>query len=134
MHEKLALVAILSLRVFSCIASIVRLHSIRINTESSDPFHDSVPINLWSIIEANMGILCASIPATKALFSMTQKGRTQNGTYQYHSRECSVMKGYANGNKGSSAGTVIPIEPYGAWRVPDSDVPDERVVWPKSRV
>jgi hypothetical protein len=111
------------------------------------------------MVELNMGILCASSPATKALFSKTQRGRTQDGTYQYHSRERSVMKGYGKDrNKNSSVGTVIPIESYrlkdveserpdtrkpkereerdggGAWRVPDSDVPDGRVVWPESRV
>jgi hypothetical protein len=159
-REKLALVAIFSLGAFSCIASIVRLHSIRIYTESSDPFYDSVPINLWSMVEINMGILCASIPALKALFSKTQRGRTQNGTYQYHSRDRSVMKGYgqgsANGNKNSSAGTIIQNDSYmlkdveserpntskeqeergggGAWRVPDSDADEQRVVWPESRI
>jgi hypothetical protein len=158
-REKLALVAIFSLGVFSCVASIVRLHSIRIYTESSDPFHNSVPINLWSMVEINIGILCASIPATKALFSRAQRARTQNGTYQYHSRDRSVMKGYgkgsASGNKTSSAGTVIQNESYelkdaesagrpdtreeergggGAWRVPDSVVHEQRVVWPESRV
>jgi hypothetical protein len=157
--EKLALVAIFSLGVFSCIASIVRLHSIRIYTESLDPFYDSVPINLWSMVEVNMGILCASIPATKALFSKAQRERTQNGTYQYHSRGRSIVKygkGSAPGNKNSSAGSVIQNESYGlkdveverpdtgkkreerggggAWRTPESWVEEQRVVWPESRV
>lgn len=85
-REKFALVAIFSLGVISCIASIVRLHSIRIFTESRDPFLDSVPVNLWSMVELNTGILCASIPSLKALFSRGQRERTQNGTYHFHSR------------------------------------------------
>jgi hypothetical protein len=65
----------------------VRLHAIRIYTESSDPFFDSVPINLWSMVEVNVGVLCASIPSLKALFSKGQRERSKNGAgYQYHSR------------------------------------------------
>ncbi|KAH7408700.1 hypothetical protein DE146DRAFT_386445 [Phaeosphaeria sp. MPI-PUGE-AT-0046c] len=84
--EKVALVSIFSLGVFSTIASIVRLHAIRIYTESSDPFFDSVPINLWSQVEVNVGILCASIPSLKALFLPGQRQRTRTSAYQYHSR------------------------------------------------
>ncbi|CAI6337296.1 unnamed protein product [Periconia digitata] len=72
-HEKLALIVVFSLGVFSCIASIVRLHSIHIYTESDDPFYDSVPVNLWSMVEVNIGIWCASIPALKALVSRNQR-------------------------------------------------------------
>jgi hypothetical protein len=171
-REKLALVVIFSLGAFSCIASIVRLYSIRIYTESKDPFFDSVPINIWSMVEINVGILCASMPATKALFSKAQRHRTQNGSYQYHSRERSIMKSYGQGsgksnNNNSSdnghedaaqgpTGAVIQNKAYelngvqsgnhtragssrqngggGAWRVPDSHVHDERLVWPASRV
>ncbi|KAF2675728.1 hypothetical protein K458DRAFT_471108 [Lentithecium fluviatile CBS 122367] len=89
-HEKFGLIVVFSLGVFSCIASIVRLHSIRIYTESPDPFYDSVPVNLWSMVEVNIGIWCASIPALKALVT---RGRSNTGTnarsraYQYHSKD-----------------------------------------------
>jgi hypothetical protein len=86
MREKAALVGIFSLGVFSTIASVVRLHSIRIYTESTDPFFDSVPINLWSMVEVNVGILCASIPSLKALFSKGQRERNGTAGYKYHSR------------------------------------------------
>jgi hypothetical protein len=85
-REKVALVGIFSLGIFSCIASIVRLHSIRIYTESTDPFYDSVPINVWSMVELNIGIYCASIPALKAIFVRTQ-GNTRSTGYRYHSRD-----------------------------------------------
>ncbi|RYN57376.1 hypothetical protein AA0114_g2398 [Alternaria tenuissima] len=167
-REKFALVVIFSLGAFSCIASIVRLYSVDVYTESEDPFFDSVPINVWSMVEINVGILCASIPATKALFSKAQRHRTHNGSYQYHSRERSIMKSYGHGSgksnsnngqegtAGGPTGAVIQNESYelkdvesgdhqpfdarkqngggGAWRVPDSDVDEQRLVWPESRV
>ncbi|KAF2732097.1 hypothetical protein EJ04DRAFT_408856, partial [Polyplosphaeria fusca] len=89
-REKIALVGVFSLGVFSTIASIVRLHSIRIFTESKDPFFDSVPVNLWSMIEVNIGIWCASIPALKALVNRGQRERSRaagNSGYKYHSRD-----------------------------------------------
>ncbi|KAH3917717.1 hypothetical protein HBH56_043970 [Parastagonospora nodorum] len=89
-REKSALLAIFALGAFSCIASIVRLYSVRIFTTSTDPFFSSVPINTWSQIEINVGIWCASIPALKALFSKAQRARTQHTLshgYQYHGSE-----------------------------------------------
>jgi hypothetical protein len=120
------------------------------------------------MVEINVGILCASIPATKALFSKAQRHRTHNGSYQYHSRERSIMKSYGHGSgksnsnngqegtAGGPTGAVIQNESYelkdvesgdhqpfdarkqngggGAWRVPDSDVDEQRLVWPESRV
>lgn len=110
-REKFALIIVFSLGIFSCIASIVRLHSIRIYTESKDPFFDSVPINLWSMIEVNIGIWCASIPALKALISRGQRERSRATGYKYHSRDksgpsrISAKKTGASSSEGSQ-GTV----------------------------
>lgn len=46
----------------STIASCIRLYSVKIYTESSQPMKDAAPINTWSFIEINLGILCASAP------------------------------------------------------------------------
>jgi hypothetical protein len=146
-REKLALIGIFGLGVFSTIASIVRLYSIRVYTESKDPFFDSVPINTWSMVEINIGILCASFPATKALFSKNVRERgTKGGSYQYHSRERSVIK--SHGKSGTSSGVqafamkdvessrkaehdyAAPSPSLG----PDLDVDEQRLVWPQSRL
>jgi hypothetical protein len=37
-------------------------------TASTDPSYDAAPINLWSFIEINIGILCASGPQLKQLY------------------------------------------------------------------
>lgn len=49
--------------------SIVRLHSIFQYTLSTDPFYDAIPVNMWSMIELNVAILCASVPSLKLLIS-----------------------------------------------------------------
>jgi hypothetical protein len=75
-REKLAIFLIFGLGVISTLASIIRLQSLRIFTLSNDPFYDSLPINTWSMVEVNIGILCASIPSLKPLISRAQRQRT----------------------------------------------------------
>ncbi|KAI1466436.1 uncharacterized protein F4812DRAFT_465710 [Daldinia caldariorum] len=50
---------------FSC----VRLYSIHTYTLATDPFRDSILVNVWSMVEINVAIWCASAPALKPLFS-----------------------------------------------------------------
>lgn len=85
-REKLALFLIFGLGIISTIASIVRLQSLRIFTLSNDPFYDSLPINTWSMIEVNIGILCASIPTLKPLVSKAQRHRTKNALMKHKTR------------------------------------------------
>ncbi|KAI8966143.1 hypothetical protein F5Y11DRAFT_214453 [Daldinia sp. FL1419] len=50
---------------FSC----ARLYSIHTYTLATDPFRDSILVNVWSMVEINVAIWCASAPALKPLFS-----------------------------------------------------------------
>jgi hypothetical protein len=60
---------------FACVASIVRLHTIYLFTLSKDPFHDGIKVNLWSMIEVNTAIFCASVPALRPVLSKSQRDR-----------------------------------------------------------
>lgn len=81
-REKLALFIIFGLGIISTIASIIRLQSLRIFTLSDDPFYDSLPINTWSMVEVNIGILCASIPTLKPLVAKALRNRSSNASYK----------------------------------------------------
>src|SRR6185436_12217839 len=72
-REKVAIVLIFGMGTFSCVASIVRLHTIYRYTLSTQPFRDAIPVNLWSMIEINVAIVCASLPALKQLLALTLK-------------------------------------------------------------
>jgi hypothetical protein len=64
------------------------------------------------MVEINVGIWCASIPALKALFSKTQRARTQHTLshgYQYHGSERSGT-GVKMGKRGM--GTIIKSEEF----------------------
>jgi len=68
-RDKIVLFIIFGIGAFSCISSIVRLYTIRVYAQSTDPFYDGAPINMWSLIEVNVAIVCASVPAMKPLFT-----------------------------------------------------------------
>ncbi|EOA85492.1 uncharacterized protein SETTUDRAFT_91639 [Exserohilum turcica Et28A] len=66
-REKFALYVNVGLGVISMAASIIRLVFLHIFTLSNDPFYDSVPVITWSMVEVNVGVLCATIPIMKPL-------------------------------------------------------------------
>ncbi|KAH6686655.1 integral membrane protein [Plectosphaerella plurivora] len=69
LREKVALLCIFLVGTFAAITSVIRLHTIYDYTLADDPFRHSILVNLWSVIEINTGIICASVPALKALFT-----------------------------------------------------------------
>lgn len=68
-HSRYVLYGIFGVGAFATAMSIVRLYSIHIYTLAEDPFKDGVLVNLWSMVEVNIAIVCASIPALKPLIA-----------------------------------------------------------------
>ncbi|KAI0477844.1 hypothetical protein GGR56DRAFT_429377 [Xylariaceae sp. FL0804] len=66
--------------------SCVRLSSIYTYTLATDPFKDGVLINLWSMIEINVAIWCASAPALKPIFTPRRllEARRERTGYKHH--------------------------------------------------
>ncbi|PVI01190.1 hypothetical protein DM02DRAFT_494548, partial [Periconia macrospinosa] len=77
LRERLAVYSIFGLGFFGTICAIVRFNYLAIVNNSRDPFYDSLPINTWSIIEVNVGMVCASLPTLRPLFSKAQRQRTR---------------------------------------------------------
>ena len=103
--------------------AIVRLHTIYTYTLAADPFQQSILVNLWSVIEINVAIACASAPALKPLFTPQALREARQGTtphkhsgYEYHSRERSGIKSKVSVNQ-SFATRDIGMEP-----IPSSSV------------
>lgn len=65
-RDKVVLFVIFGVGGFSCISSIIRLYTIKVFATSEDPFFDGVPINIWSMIEINVAVVCASVPGKTA--------------------------------------------------------------------
>ncbi|KAJ8130812.1 hypothetical protein O1611_g2818 [Lasiodiplodia mahajangana] len=66
-HSRYVLYGLFGVGGFATAMSCVRLYSIHIYTLAEDPFKDGVLVNLWSMVEVNIAIVCASIPALKPL-------------------------------------------------------------------
>ncbi|KAH7354845.1 hypothetical protein BKA65DRAFT_548927 [Rhexocercosporidium sp. MPI-PUGE-AT-0058] len=69
LKQKIVLMFIFALGGFVCLVSILRLHSMYIVSKSDDVTWDGANTAIWSNIEVMTGIICASMPATKALVS-----------------------------------------------------------------
>lgn len=76
-REKIALFLIFGAGTFAAISSIIRLHTIYRYTYATDKFHESILVNLWSMIEVCIAVCCASVPALKPVFSRSQRMRSR---------------------------------------------------------
>ncbi|OWP00198.1 integral membrane protein [Marssonina coronariae] len=54
---------------------ILRLYTITVYAKSQDPFLDAANINIWSMIEINLAVVGASVPAMKPLFKKVARQR-----------------------------------------------------------
>lgn len=108
-REKVALYGVFGIGIFATALSVVRLQSIYTFTLSKDPFHDGILVNLWSMIEVNSAIICASIPAMKPLFTPQQflagiRSSKNKSGYEYHDNERSGPCA-----SGSTASRIISV-------------------------
>ena len=118
-NEKIALVCVFGVGTFATIVGMVRLHTIYTYTLAADPFQQSILVNLWSVIEVNVAIACASAPALKPLFTpqalrdarLGSSAQPKHSGYQYHSRDRSGIKSKVSVNQSFSARTDIDMGP-----------------------
>ncbi|KAJ4314373.1 hypothetical protein N0V94_006475 [Neodidymelliopsis sp. IMI 364377] len=67
-RQKIALLGILTIGWFVCIVSVIRLYALTVFARhQDDTTYYSAPTAYWSAIEANLAIVCASLPALKPL-------------------------------------------------------------------
>lgn len=105
-RDKIVLFILFGVGGFSCISSIVRLYTIKVFTDSKDPFWDGVPINIWSMIEINVAVICASVPAMKPLFTRSVRERmaTQRSQRTYNHQMMPLSGGDDNSGSGLRSG------------------------------
>jgi hypothetical protein len=53
-----------------CVTSILRITTLNIATSHKDTMWNSIPSSMWTVIESNLGIICASMPALKRPISV----------------------------------------------------------------
>ncbi|PKX88685.1 uncharacterized protein P174DRAFT_455344 [Aspergillus novofumigatus IBT 16806] len=62
--KKIALAVMFGLGTFVCITSVIRTTTLAesANSKRKDPTSGPIPATIWSVIEANVGIICACLP------------------------------------------------------------------------
>ncbi|KAL5343792.1 hypothetical protein BJX70DRAFT_393840 [Aspergillus crustosus] len=88
-RQKLALMGVFALGTFVLVTSILRLQSLLVISDSTDPTYDNVGAATWSAVECNVAIICACLPATRAFISkliprLFSSGRSKNTTSPYN--------------------------------------------------
>ncbi|GAB1312081.1 hypothetical protein MFIFM68171_02291 [Madurella fahalii] len=75
-NQKAFVCSIFCLGFFVCIISIIRLCYLRIVFTTEDAPWDNTELTLWSVVELNCGILCASLQTLRPLLSKCLPGIT----------------------------------------------------------
>ncbi|KAJ4983737.1 hypothetical protein SVAN01_10772 [Stagonosporopsis vannaccii] len=89
--EKLGICLVFGTGVFVTFASIYRATTIAASASDPDPTWGPIPATIWSVIEANAGIVCACLPMLRGpfvrlfgpVFGRSRKGTMEaDGSYQ----------------------------------------------------
>jgi len=99
MREKITLVLIFAVGIFSCVAAAMRLQATVHYSRSIDISFDTVSLDIWSSIEVNIAILCSSMPSLKPLLCFWS--RSEQARRKGHS---SNSRGYVRSQYGESGG------------------------------
>jgi hypothetical protein len=103
-REKVAVYSVFGLGAFSTICSVVRFYFLVIALNSKDPYYDSLGVNVWSVIEVNVGIICASMPTLRPLLSRAQRVRTR------HALKMPEKSEGLSGPRGSKRGGLLQVK------------------------
>lgn len=126
LRERLAVYAVFGLGVLGTICAIVRFNYLVLVSKSTDPFYDSIAINVWSVIEVNVGILCASLPTLRPLFSRAQRDRTRDALNLGPRRTDRTPKNTRRGALVQTKEMFITIT-AGTWRGGEKNTMDDDV-------
>lgn len=88
-REKIAVYMIFGLGAFSTLCAIIRFHFLVVALTSKDPNYDALGIAVASIIEINIGIVCASMPTLRPLLTKATRNLAKPAS-SAHMTETSV--------------------------------------------
>ncbi|KAI9830791.1 MAG: hypothetical protein M1826_004425 [Phylliscum demangeonii] len=68
LRRRLGLISVFSAGLFACVSSILRLYATVKSPNSPDQLWSVVPIQLWTLAEINVGLICACLPALPSFY------------------------------------------------------------------
>ncbi|KAJ5776399.1 uncharacterized protein N7511_001410 [Penicillium nucicola] len=129
--QKLAVMGIFALGIFVLITSLLRLKSLIVISDSTDPTYDNTGAASWSAVECNVAIICASLPGTRAFLTRFLPHIFSTGSNGYRSRTTrpsrngrSVLAGTGNGTGNTHGQNTVLASVVGGRNDPDYDLED----------
>ncbi|KAF7171023.1 hypothetical protein CNMCM5623_003509 [Aspergillus felis] len=112
--KKIALAVIFGMGTFVCITSIVRTTTLAesANDTRKDPTSGPIPATIWSVIEANVGIICACLP----VYHQPLKWCLPRLFGSQHSADPSVNRSRGRGHKTPGRSHSLQDRKDMAWR------------------
>ncbi|KAF7183343.1 hypothetical protein CNMCM7691_003256 [Aspergillus felis] len=112
--KKIALAVIFGMGTFVCITSIVRTTTLAesANDTRKDPTSGPIPATIWSVIEANVGIICACLP----VYHQPLKWCLPRLFGSQHSADPSVNRSRGRGHKTPGRSLSLQDRKDMAWR------------------
>ncbi|KAF3314586.1 hypothetical protein TWF173_004670 [Orbilia oligospora] len=106
-RQRLGLIGVFALGFFVCIAGALRLYYVAITAYSYDKTWDGFNAWIWTALESDVGIICASLPALKPLVTKLTKFKFSEATPSVYGLEHSRTKNLGN-RKSGGGGIRLP--------------------------
>ncbi|KAF2818403.1 hypothetical protein CC86DRAFT_433465 [Ophiobolus disseminans] len=98
MGSRIGLVVLFSMGFFICLTTALRMATLPLTLATKEPTYESAPTNLWSFIEAAVGVICACLISLRKTIGLLwpSKWRSQKGTSsgQYQQYGSGVLASY----------------------------------------
>ncbi|ENH66884.1 hypothetical protein FOC1_g10007545 [Fusarium oxysporum f. sp. cubense race 1] len=96
--KKIGVAAMFIVGTFVTVVSIIRLQFLVDLGSSHNPTYDQTDISIWSTVEINVGIICASMPALRVILVRIELQRTFHVQYSENDEQ-SLVNGESKFNK-----------------------------------
>ena len=128
--EKITLVLAFTLGFFVCIASLVRLLTVYITSRQGNTVAAGVWAIIWSAVEANVGIICASLLALKPLLNHLYPRLLEHNEPPKHSMRLPMIDTLAEDIWRDKSMMVLPSSFSGSLRPSTQESKDSSLVSP----
>ncbi|KAJ5157760.1 uncharacterized protein N7482_008860 [Penicillium canariense] len=83
--KRIGLFVVFSMGTFVCITTVIRTSTLVQSASDKDPTSGPIPATIWSVVEANTGIICTCLPVFKhpLQFFFPRLFTSEPGTYLY---------------------------------------------------
>ncbi|KAK6530975.1 hypothetical protein TWF281_007803 [Arthrobotrys megalospora] len=106
MRQRVGLVGVFALGFFVCIAGALRLYYVAKTAYSYDKTWDGFSAWIWTALESDVGIICASLPALKPLVTKVTKFKFSEATPSVYGLDHSKTKNMGNRKSGINGGGI----------------------------